>query len=46
MILAHEQNVTESYLFSLKVQMVQVKMNSYLSLFTASFVCKIQKMKM
>ena len=34
----HEQDDTERYFFSLKVQMVLAKMNSYFNLFKASFV--------
>ena len=41
MILEQEQDDTERYFFSLKVQVVQAKMNSYLIyLFTALFVYK------
>ena len=32
MILAHEQDDTERYFFSLKVQVMQAKMNSYFNL--------------
>ena len=42
MILAHEQDVQKDISFSLKVQMVQTKMNSYFNLLVYSLIC-IQK---
>ena len=42
MILVHEQDVTEWYIFSCKVQMVQAKENLYsVYMFTASFLHKM-----
>ena len=39
MILPHEQDVTERYFLFSKVQMVQVKMNSYLNLPVYGLIC-------
>ena len=39
MMLAHEQGDTERYFFSLKVQILQAKMNSYFNLLVYSLIC-------
>ena len=38
MFLGHEQNITERYFFSHKVQMVQAKVNSHLNILVYSLI--------
>ena len=40
MIHAHEQTIQKDISFSLKVQMMQAKMNSYFNLLVYSLICR------